>query len=102
MKRFGITLFGLAAALALTPVTHAGSKVSQDELLAAVRQGQARPLADIEEALRGKLPGEVIKVEIEREKGSYIYEFKTLDARGRRHDVYVDAKTGDILEIERK
>ena len=93
---------GLAALVAASPVAHADPKVSQDEILAAVRRGEMRPLAEIEDAVRGKLPGEVLKVEVEREDGAWIYEFKTIDPRGRRSDVYVDAKTGKILEIKRK
>lgn len=94
--------FGLAAMLATSPVVLADPKISQDEILAAVRRGEMRPLAEIEDAVRGKLPGEVLKVEVEREDGEWIYEFKTIDPRGRRSDVYVDAKTGKILEIKRK
>lgn len=88
--------------IVLSAAAHADKKLSQDQILAAVRNGEMRPLAEIEEAIKGKLPGEVIKVELEREDGDWIYEFKTIDARGRRSDVYVDAKTGQILEIKRK
>ena len=71
------------------------------EALFAVARAEG-PLAEIEDAVRGKLPGEVLKVEVEREDGAWIYEFKTIDPRGRRSDVYVDAKTGKILETKRK
>lgn len=80
----------------------ADPKISQDEIRAAVRRGEMRPLAEIEEAVRGKLPGEVIKVEIERDDGLWIYEFKVLDSRGRRYDVYVDGRSGEIRETKRK
>lgn len=94
----------LMMAVTLTPLgsAMADPKVSQDEIRAAVRRGEMRPLAEIEEAVRGKLPGEVIKVEIEREDGVWVYEFKTLDSRGRRTDVYVDGRSGEIVETKRK
>ena len=80
----------------------ADDKLSQDEILAAVKRGDLRPLAEIERHMRGQLPGSVIKIEVERDGGVLVYEFKTLDTRGRRHDVYVDGKTGAIIEIKRK
>lgn len=89
-------------ALALPGGALADPKVSQDEIRAAVRRGEIRPLAEIEDAVRGKLPGEVIKVEIERDDGLWIYEFKVLDSRGRRYDVYVDGRSGEIRETKRK
>ena len=102
MEPMGRWLWTIAAMLGPLGGAMADPKVSQDEILAAVRRGEMRPRAQIEEAVRGRLPGEVIKVEIERDEGVWIYEFKTLDGRGRRHDVYVDAKTGVIVEIKRK
>ena len=95
-------IFAAALTLGLSVGALADPKVSQDEIRAAVRRGEMRPLAEIEEALRGKLPGEVMKVEIERDDGVWIYEFKVLDSRGRRYDVYVNARSGEIMETKRK
>ncbi len=80
----------------------ADEKIGQDEIRMAVRRGEMRSLSEIEDLLRDKLPGEAIKVEIEREHGRWIYEFKVLDRGGQRFDVYVDAGTGEILETKRK
>jgi uncharacterized membrane protein YkoI len=91
----------LAAGLA-TGVASAGEHPSQDEILAAVRRGEMRPLSEIEALVKDSLPGAVIKTEIERKREGWIYEFKTLDAAGRRSDVNVDAVTGRILKVERK
>ena len=90
LNRSGLVIAVLVAGLA----TGAGAseQVSQDDILAAVRRGDIRPLSEIE----------VIKVEVERERGVWTYEFKTLDGKGRRHDVHVDALSGKILEIRRK
>lgn len=80
----------------------ADERIGQDEIRTAVRRGEIRSLSEIEELLSGKLPGEAIKVEIERERGRWVYEFKVLDRGGQRFDVYVDARTGEILETKRK
>ncbi len=46
----------------------------------------------------GKVPGKVVKIEFE--KGAY--EVKILAGDGSRAEVYVDAKSGEILKIEKK
>ena len=88
------TLNGAAAARA--------DEAGPDEIRDAVRRGEMRTLAEIETRLAGRLPGEVIKVEAERKDGGWVYEFRTIDAAGRRADVYVDALSGDILRVKRK
>ena len=50
----------------------------------------------------GKLPGEVAGVEIERERGRWLYEFRVVDAKGRLYEVYIDAGTGEIERIREK
>ena len=93
---------GVAAGLCASGVALADDKPDADEILSAVRRGEAMPLARIERELAGAFPGEIVKVEIEREDGRLIYEFKTIDAQGRRADVYVDAKSGAVLKVKRK
>jgi uncharacterized membrane protein YkoI len=66
----------------------------------ALEEGLARPLAEILERVREQLGGEVVGVEFEREKGRYVYEFKVITPAGRLREVYVDAKTAEILKSE--
>ena len=73
-----------------------------DEVLAAVRRGEIRPLAEIEAKVRARQPGEIIKIEIERKHGVLVYEFKILDAEGRRREIHVDARNGDVLDRKRR
>lgn len=94
-------LIGAVALLAALAPARAG-EASQDEILAAVRAGEARPLSEIEALVAPRLPGKVIRVEAERKRRGYVYEFKTLDDSGRRAEVKVDALTGDVIEVERK
>jgi uncharacterized membrane protein YkoI len=68
----------------------------------AVERGEALPLTAILERVRGVLPGEIVAVEIERQGGAWIYEFKVVDATGRRREVRVDALTGEIRAPERR
>jgi uncharacterized membrane protein YkoI len=73
-----------------------------DEAHRAVERGEMRPLAEILTDIRGKLPGDVVRVEIERENGVWYYEFRTVDAQGRLFEVLVDGRTGEINRIKEK
>lgn len=77
-------------------------EVRRDEVRRAVETGEIRALADILKAVRGKLPGEVAGVEVERKDGRWLYEFRVVDGQGRLFDVYVDARSGEIERIKEK
>ena len=53
-------------------------------------------------AVRGKLPGEVAGVEIDRKDGRWRYEFRVVDSQGRLFEVYIDARNGEIQRIKEK
>jgi uncharacterized membrane protein YkoI len=89
-----------AAQLCAGPVA-AGSH-DQNALRRAVDRGEIRPLAEILEDLRARLPGEVIGVEVEDEKGRWVYELRVLDPKGRLLEVHVDARDGTIDRIKEK
>jgi uncharacterized membrane protein YkoI len=73
-----------------------------DEALEAVNRAEIRKLADILAAVKGRLPGEIVGIEIERKHGVLYYEFRTVDKAGRIFEVYVDAKTGEIVKVKEK
>jgi uncharacterized membrane protein YkoI len=74
----------------------------QDMVRQAVERGEIKPLADILATVRNKLPGEVVKVEIEQKRDRWFYELRVLDARGRLFEVYIDAQTGVIDRVKEK
>ena len=77
-------------------------KHDQDAARQAVERGEIKPLADIVNAIRGALPGEIIGVEIEQRGGRWFYEFRVAGSRGRLFEVYVDAQTGMVERIKEK
>jgi len=89
-------------AFAAPAVTLAHSDRDHDQALDAVGKAEIRPLADILDAVSGKLPGEVVGIEIEHKHGAWYYEFRTVDKTGRMFEVYVDAKTAEIAKIKEK
>ena len=47
--------------------------------------------------LRERFSGEVAQIELERDHGVWIYEFRLIDAAGRLIEVKVDARTGAVV-----
>lgn len=101
--RAGAAVLALTAVLTMLapPQLHADEH-ERDEMRHAVERGEIRSLADILAALHGKLPGEVAGVEIEREDGRWLYEFRVVDSKGRLFEVYVDARTATIERTKEK
>jgi uncharacterized membrane protein YkoI len=58
------------------------------------------PLAKALDLAAEHLPGEVLKIELERKHGRSIYEIKVLTGNGRLREIELDARTGTVLEIE--
>jgi uncharacterized membrane protein YkoI len=96
----------LAALTAATPALHAEAqspkecKSSQDCALDAFKTGQVKPLSEVLAVVRAKVPGEVVKVELEREDGVWVYEIKVLTPSGRRREVEINAQTLAIIKID--
>ena len=88
----------LAAALAVCAAAARADDGEHDHNLArrAVERGEIKPLAEILRIVRGKLPGEVASVKLEREHGRLSYELRIVGTEGRLLEVHVDAATGEI------
>ncbi|MEQ1697004.1 MAG: PepSY domain-containing protein [Hyphomicrobiaceae bacterium] len=75
-------------------------RLNQDEVREAVTSGRIRPLEEVLAAAAKVVPGQVIKVEIERKRGVLIYEIKVIAGQGRVREVEIDAATLEVLEVE--
>jgi uncharacterized membrane protein YkoI len=73
-----------------------------DTVRRAVESGEIRSLTEILGNIRGKLPGDIVGVEVERKDGRWIYEFRAVDGKGRLYEVYVDARSGEIERVKEK
>jgi CheY-like chemotaxis protein len=60
------------------------------------------PLATVLGKVAREVPGQVLKVEFEREDGRFIYEIRLLQNDGRVVKLKVDAVDGRVLAIKRK
>lgn len=75
-------------------------RLDHDDVYDARRAGEILPLRDILPIVEDAYPGEILSVEFEMEDGRPVYEFKVLQRRGRYLELYVDARTGAILEVD--
>lgn len=73
---------------------------SYDRARRAVRRGEILPMAQLLPRVRARFPGEMLDVELEREQGRWVYEFKIIDERGWLREIYVDGQSGEILSAE--
>lgn len=98
-----IVIAALAGLAVLGPAAADDDDKKYDQELArkALLEGRIRPLAEITEKVKPKLPGEIVGVELEVEDdGRIIYEFDVIEPGGKLKEVDVDAATAEILKIE--
>lgn len=48
-----------------------------------------------------RVPGEVVKVELDTENGLLIYEVDIMNMQGVKYEVEIDARTGEVIKIKR-
>ncbi len=96
-------LFGTLACIGLTSGLQAGDGDRANELAtirAAVQRGELLSLPRILALAQARVPGDVVKTELEVKHKRLIYEVKILTRTGRVKEVNLDARTGTILRVE--
>lgn len=100
-RRDLVRLAGLcmAATVLAAPAALAGGRRDHDHdrARAALERGEALPLAEVLARVRPELGGEVVGVDLDRDDGRWIYEFKVIGPAGRLVEVHVDAATARVL-----
>ncbi|MGD0565169.1 MAG: hypothetical protein ABSA66_19035 [Roseiarcus sp.] len=77
------------------------SASDQDRAREAVKKGQIVPLASILKTVRESVPGDVLKVALNRDvEGSWKYSITVLTPQGYYRDVNVDAGSNQITQIK--
>jgi len=66
----------------------------------AVEQGELLPLSQILAVAQKRYPGRILEVDLDREKGRYLYEIEVLLQDGRVIELTYDGRTGELLETE--
>ena len=69
----------------------------QDEARDALRKGKIMPLSAILEIVTKREPGTVMEVELETKDGKLTYRIEVLNDKGRRREIRLDARNGNVL-----
>lgn len=67
----------------------------------AVQAGEVMPLEQVLPRIAKDHPGQVLKIELEREDGLWTYEVKVLRTDGQLVKLLLDARTAEVLRARR-
>lgn len=68
----------------------------------AVERGEIVPLDTVLAQVRQQVPGEIVGIELEGERGRWVYEIKVIRPTGVVTKIKVDAATGQIMRMKEK
>jgi len=88
---------GLVLLPVARPAAFAHEEHDEDQAREALVQGEIVTLDRVVAGLGDIAPGEVCEIELERENGIWIYEFKVISPDGRMLEVRIDGKTGKLI-----
>lgn len=100
-RPFAAFPLGLVLAVALgIGLALADDHDDHERARAALAAGEILPLGEILARLAVDFPGDVLEVELEREDGRWVYETLVLRADGAVIELYVDAASAEVMEVE--
>ena len=85
-----------------TGVSYAADNADHERARQAVEAGDVLPLRTILDRVERDYPGKVMEVELDREKGEWIYEIKLLRKGGALMKLKIQARDGTILGFKEK
>lgn len=96
-------LAGLALlALLGAGTSHAGDASDHERARQALEAGEVLPLRTILERVEREYPGQVMEVELDREKDEWIYEVKVLRKGGALIKLKINARDGTLVGRKEK
>ncbi len=90
----------LIALLVCTASTNTLADDDHERALDLRQHGQILPLSRILDRLADSYPGKVLKVELEEEDRSIVYEIDLLGEDGSVREIIIDAESGSLLSVE--
>lgn len=98
MKRLSAYLLRTLVIMVLFgPVFITQAEEDHDEARRLLKSGDILSLEIIMEKLQPRYPGKILKVELERKTDNIIYEVEIVGKDGVVHELYIDARTGNVL-----
>ena len=97
----GLLIWMMLAMLG-TRVSYAADNADHERARQAVEAGDVLPLRTILDRVEREYPGQVMEVELDREKGEWVYEIKLLRKGGTLMKLKIQARDGTILGFKEK
>lgn len=95
-------LIWMMLAMSGTGVSYAADNSDHERARQAVEAGDVLPLRTILDRVEREYPGQVMEVELDREKGEWVYEIKLLRKGGVLMKLKIQARDGTILGFKEK
>lgn len=95
-------LIWMMLAMSGTGVSNAADNSDHERARQAVEAGDVLPLRAILDRVEREYPGQVMEVELDREKGEWVYEIKLLRKGGALMKLKIHARDGTILGFKEK
>ena len=89
-------------AMLVAGASYAGDDSDHDRARQALEAGEVLPLRTILERVEREHPGQVMEVELDREKGVWLYEIKILREGGALIKLKINARDGTLLGLKEK
>lgn len=92
--------------LATAPMTPAAARdkvrdrADQEAASRALARGDILPIVRVLGIATARVPGDVLKVKLERKPFGFQYEIRILAKNGRVREIELDARTGNVRSIE--
>jgi len=101
MPRRSRSIVFLAAALTSAISTFAAdSEQTTVDVQRAQKAGEVLPQEQIIQRAKAQHPGNVTEIELDHERGRYVYEVDITDDAGTKTEMKFDAKTGELISKE--
>jgi|LNAP01.1.fsa_nt_gb uncharacterized membrane protein YkoI len=100
-KLLAAVLFTGALGASLLPVgTSFGGESDHEQARRALEAGEILSLRTVMDLVERDYPGQIVKIEFERDDGIWIYEIKVLQSGGKLIKIEIDARDGTVLKIK--
>lgn len=96
-------LLVITSAICVFVIFSMSSAIAEEDHIVARKlqeSGQILSFEKIADYARAAKAGELLETELELKKGNYIYEVEILDTAGKVWELKLNAKTGELLQIE--
>jgi uncharacterized membrane protein YkoI len=95
-------LLGIMLVLSVMGASYAADNADHERARQAAEAGDVLPLRTILDRVEREYPGQVMEVELDREKGEWVYEIKLLRKGGILMKLKIQARDGIILGFKEK